>query len=227
MQTQKSQQIVQSPRNFWVAAIPIIGLCMWFLYYYTRPHTTIGYVVDVSNSIDPSKEKAVKVCEQLKDSMSNGDTLISIAFADTSKVTGNASYDENRTTLDCSNITKKPAGVGKSFGTFFEGALNDSNLVLQHHRQQGNKQLVVLVVVIDAAEAKPGQKVMDPKVVKESLKQITQNGYAIIIGSELVLQGLLTKELVDMPNVRLCGFEEAKECGLDWAFEKVRKYPWQ
>ena len=208
-------------------AIGATTLALWLIYWFTMPLANVFIINDNSQSIQRLAKQSSRVCEWIKDKLVDRDLLTRFSFADESVITGDAPYDENRTTLDCNKITTKPAGIGKKDGTDIIGVLQKVKLQEARLRAEGNKRPVLLFITIDAAEPKRGEKVFDPKVVKQLLQEITKNGYVVIIGSEVQLQNVLNKELVDMPRVKLCASDDANECGIDAAFSTARKYPWQ
>jgi hypothetical protein len=86
---------------------------------------------------------------------------------------------------------------------------------------------LIAIVAIDAAEPKIGQKPLNTQVIQEQVQAIAKQGYIAIIGPEAILQSQLSKALVGIPNVKICSFEQGTHCGVKWAFDQVRKYPWQ
>jgi hypothetical protein len=228
METQNETKEVSSPRQFYqTIAIGATALAAWLIYYYTRPIANVVNAIDNSNSNVPFAKQSIRSCEQIKEKVIDGDLFANLGFADDSVITGDAIYDENRTTFDCNKVTTKPVGLGNKDGTDLIGVLRKVQLLETRLRVEGNKRPSVLFLTINSAEPARGQKAFDPKVVKQLLQQITKNGYVVIIGSEIQLQNVLMKELADMPRVKLCAFDDAKECGIDWAFDNVRTYPWQ
>jgi hypothetical protein len=214
MEIHNSPKQAFSLQTFLTIGAIFVAFCGWLGYYYTRPVANVEIVNDMSDSNAINKKAMTQVCEQIKDNLIDRDVVVNGGFANNSMITGNATYNENTSKLDCNKISVKPKGVGKQDGTSIIGVLKTASLVERRLRAEGNKHPVVLFLTIDAAEPGRGQKVFDPKVVKQLLQQITKNGYVVIIGAEVGLQNILSQELVNLPNI-------------DWAFEKVRKYPGQ
>ncbi len=194
------------------------------IYQYNRtPRVVVESYYDVSDSIHPYQKAVEEICTAIEDRAIDGDTKIEASFADRVMVNSNAIYEEKQSGTNCKGISKKPDGVGKQPGTDILAALKSMDGQIQHQRSQGNQQPVVAILVIQAAEPKKGNSTVNPKAIKESIERIAKEGHLVVIGPEAMLQGQLNQELVKAGNVKVCTFTQAKDCGINWAFDLARK----
>jgi hypothetical protein len=222
----KNNQIWQSP-GIWITAASSLLLMAFVYLWHKVPRAIVMPAFDVSNSAQIHAPQMIEICQEKQDRTMEGDYLGGIKFADLSIVTRNAVSESKQVSEDCSKIAEKPAGIGKTPGTDLENALSTVLIETQHLRTQGNKLPLITIVAIDAAEPKTGQKPLDTTAVKAQVQAIAKEGYITIIGPEAILQSQLSKSLVGIPNVKICSFEQGTDCGVKWAFDQVRKYPWQ
>jgi hypothetical protein len=213
----------------WLSPVALIlavvgGCIIYSVYQYSQAARIMSlFYVDVSDSIQPYKQDVAKICEATKDLLMDGDIRVEAKFAERVFVTSNTDHEGKQVTGDCQAVTLKPEGVGKYPGTDITAALSSMITELKHQRSQGNKQRVAATLVIQAAEPKTGQKPTNLKVVKELVQKIAKEGYLSIIGPDVILQGDLSQELTGVANVKICTFTQAQDCGINWAFNQVRK----
>jgi hypothetical protein len=212
----------QSPVCWVLAAVGVVMIYSIYRYIQTNRAVVLSYI-DVSDSVQPYRKAMTEICEAVNEALIDGDTRIEAKFADRVLVTSNTTHEGKQASGDCQKITQKPEGVGKHPGTDIVEVFQSIDTEVQHQRSQGNKHPVVTILAIQAAEPKIGKKPTDPKIVKEWVQKIAKEGYLSIIGPEVILQSQLSKELVKIPNVKVCTFSQAKDCGIDWAFNQARK----
>jgi hypothetical protein len=211
-----------SPTKFALAGLAIaIG---YSIYQYDRtPRVAIASYYDVSDSASPYQKAVEQICTAIEDRAIDGDLKIEAAFADRVMVNSNAVHEEKQSGANCKGLSKKPNGIGKQPGTDILAALNSMDGQIQHQRSQGNKQPAVGFLVIQAAEPKTGHLPANSKMIKKSIDKITKEGYLVIIGPEAMLQGQLNQEIVKNGKVKICAFDLATACGVNWAFDRARK----
>jgi hypothetical protein len=220
---QNHTPVWKSPLNWVLIAVGVVIFGSVYKYYQAPRAIGITYT-DVSDSIQSYQAAVQQICEATAEQLMDEDIQIQAKFADRVVVENNATHQGGQTwEASCQQATKKPEGVGKQPGTDLVAALESMRDQIQHQRILGHKQVVVATLIIQAAEPKIGQKQADPQVVRELVQNIAKEGYLSIIGPEAFLQGQLNKELAQVPNVKVCTFDRAKACGVDWAFAQVRK----
>jgi hypothetical protein len=213
--------ILSNPIN-WIAALIILGIIYHIDHYSKMRRAMVFNVTDVSDSVRPYATFLNTNCNSINDRLIERDTFNYVKFADRPMIISNTDFEEKQVGSDCQTVTQKPPGIGKNNGTDFEAAVKTVDTEIYHRRIQGNTLPAIVLFSIQAAEP-VGQKVVNFQSVKKSIENIAKTGYVSIIGPDVILQSQLNEELKDIPNVKVCSFQDAKACGIDWAFNQVRK----
>ncbi|PSB44263.1 hypothetical protein [Chamaesiphon polymorphus] len=221
MTSSSVQPIYRSPAA-WVIALLAIGLAFQ-MFGYTRIQGVLSvFFGDTSQSNQINRAEVTKICRHRQEQLIEKDLVIDGKFADRVQIVNNANYTSNQN-LDCDRAATAPPGIGKEPGTDLIAALSSMDEVIQHQRVLGASGKVAAILVIQAAEPTTGKKAIDSATLSVLVQKITKEGFLTIIGPETVLQGQLNRTLAKVPNVKVCSFVQAKECGIDWVFDRARK----
>jgi hypothetical protein len=208
--------------EFWMLAAIAIVTAIFSIRYITAPRAIVLKYFDVSDSAQVYSKLMATACREIDERLMAGDNQIVGKFADLAVTTQSAIYDDKQVSEDCSVATKKPPEIGKGTGTNVLLALDNILNETQHLRVQGNKSIAIGFLFVQAAEPTTGQKSVAPKAIKAKVEAFAKENYLVIIGPNAILQGQLNSELVGIPNVKICTFDQGKDCGVQWAFDRVR-----
>jgi hypothetical protein len=215
------QPMYRSPAT-WVLVLLAIGILFQIVNYQTTNRVVSLFFTDTSQSNQANRAAVRKICTDRQERLLEADLAIDGKFADRVEIVSNAIYGNNHH-LDCDRAATSPVGIGKEPGTDLAAALSSMNESIQHQRVLGTADKVAAILAIQAAEPSSGKKPIDSVTLSTLVQKITKEGFLTIIGPETLLQGQLNQTLANVANVKVCSFAQAKECGIDWVFDRARK----
>ncbi len=206
----------------WVTALLTIGIAFQMFSYGQIQEVVSVFFSDTSQSNQINQADVTKICRHRQEQLVEKDLVIDGKFADRVQIVNNANYT-NSQNLDCDRAAIAPPGIGKEPGTDLIAALSSMNQAIQHQRVLGASGKVAAILVIQAAEPTAGKNAIDLATLAVLVQKITKEGFLTIIGPGTILQGQLNGTFASVPNVKVCSFAQAKECGIDWVFDRARK----
>ncbi len=189
------------------------------------PRVISALYVDVSASNQPFRAEVVGICEERLTHLQPRDVFITVQFADQPVLQRDGTYEEQQQDLlqaDCKQVLQPISTVGKQPGTSFSRAFENLRSHLQHQRSQHNRDRVVAIFLLQAAEIALGQPNLNWKLIKQQVKDLVTDGSVVLImGSEATLQQQLITLLKDLANTKVCTYSDSKD-SLKWAFNLAR-----
>lgn len=200
----------------------VLGVPAWFES--NQPRMISALYVDVSASNQPLQAMVRSICQDRLKYLKDGDTLIDGQFADQSIVPMHQRYAERQyATLraNCQTATQ-PNGIGKHPGTTLIRAWESLRSQIQSERSQRNRDRVVAVFVIQAAERVRGEPKLDWAKFRQQVQSFVADGNVVlIIADQPELQQQLSTLLAEVRNAQVRTYRDAQD-NLKMAFDQVR-----
>jgi hypothetical protein len=187
---------------------------------YRTPRAIVLNYTDVSDSSQRFKASIEAYCQQLIETLKEGDYLIAAKFADRVNLESSSFFESRNSTQlhgECDRATAKPKGVGINPGTDLVAATAHLAAQVSMTRVRGQNLVVRASILIDAAEPLNGSRSTAKQELIRSIGIITDKGGKLaIVGSETGLQQELIQQLATQPNVKICPWNNARSCAIDW-----------
>jgi hypothetical protein len=180
--------------------------------------------VDVSDSNQKNQSEITSFCRQFLDRLKERDYLIKSKFANLVHLESSNFYETrnfSKLYSECDQASHKPKGIGLKPGTDLVAATTHLATQIEMARVRGQIQPVRASILIDSDEPIRSSHLTSPKQLEKSVDSITKDGgKLVIVISEDRLQQEIIKQLSGRINVKICPWQNAESCGLDWLMDR-------